>query len=118
MSRMTAIFAGLVALALAGAARADVPALPFTLTTVDEFERIDDTTFSLTGLVSGETTPREMQLQSGYLSSSEGALVKSADACERAALMMTTHPGRFTLRVARNVSIGGGTVSCRLIRQQ
>ena len=118
MSRMTTIFAGLVTLALAGAARADAPTPPFTITTVDEFERLDDTTFSLTGLVSGETTPRVMQLHAGYVPYEGAPLTKSADACERGALMMSTHPGRFTLRVARNDNVGGGAVSCRLIRQQ
>ena len=67
MSRMTLIFAGLVTLAFAGVARADAPTPPFTITTVDEFERLDDTTFSLTGLVSGETTPRVMELHAGYV---------------------------------------------------
>ena len=121
MSRMTFVFAGLVTLALSGVARADAPAPPFTLTTVDEFERIDETTFSITGLVKGESSARVMQLRSGYQAyqgSSDFPMTKSADACERAALIMSTHPGRFTLRMALNDSVGGDAVTCRLIRQQ
>ena len=62
-----------------------------------------------------------MQFRSGYQSyqgSSTFPLTKVADACERAALMMSTHPGRFTLRIAANDNLSEGTVSCRLIRQQ
>jgi hypothetical protein len=114
---MTRTILGLASfLAVAGVAHADAPALPFTLTTVDEFERLDDQRLSLTGLVSGESTPRTMELLSGYAGSSV-PYTKSADACERAALMMTTHPGRFTLRIAAVPNDYAGAITCRLIRQ-
>jgi hypothetical protein len=117
---MTRTILGLASfLAVAGVAHADAPALPFTLTTVDEFERLDDQRFSLTGLVSGESTPRTMQLTSGYSGSfgSSFPTTRSADACERAALIMSTHPGRFTLRITLVAGSYDDAVTCRLIRQ-
>ncbi len=82
-----------------------------TLTTVDEFERLADSKISITGIPAGQSTAQTYVFNASNSRSASALAV--GDACERAALMMLTRPGRYQLQ------INGYTFSatCRLIKQ-
>ncbi len=80
-----------------------------TLTTVDEFERLNGDAFSIPGIPGGQSTAQTAQYRAPVDSGSSYAS-SAADACERAALMMMNRPGRWQLQINP-----GNT--CRFIKQ-
>jgi hypothetical protein len=89
------------------------------LTTVDDVSRdatSNDSTLAVTGIVSGESTPRAISAH--LYVQSRGALPQLLESCERYALVMMSKPGRYLLELTTPGSTAQYTVvsNCRLKR--
>jgi hypothetical protein len=99
-----------IAFMLAAAPLAHAADTTTTFATVDSYKRVDVYDFEITGLVSGEATPRTVS----YSTIANDQPI--ADNCERAAYMMMNRPGRFNLEAS--LSNTTGALACRLIVQK
>ena len=82
---------------------------PVTFTAVDQFEH-QGTDFTIVGILSGQSTDTTFTLGTADNTSSNA----TGNACERAALMMMSRPGRFQMLITPDDY--DNNVRCRLIR--